>query len=135
MIDMTPGFSPKSSIKVDFFQHGAFTQDDLGTAYNVTMAGSGARYCLSACLSVCLSYNVSMAKFAGDSDSLCIFLCVIVCVYACLHMQVLLLDSQRHRASGRGHNGVSLEPAADFPAPAPEQDARNAVLVPISLFI
>ena len=73
MIDMTPGFSPKASIKVDFFQHGAFTQDDLGTAYNVTMAGSGARYCLPAFLSVCLSYNVSMAKFAGDSDSLCIF--------------------------------------------------------------
>ena len=90
----------------------------------------------TACLSVCVFVLQCLyGQVCRRLRQFVYFLCVIVCVCACLHMQVLLLDSQRHRASGRGHNGVSLEPAADFPAPAPEQDARNAVLVPISLFI
>ena len=42
-VDMTPGFSPKAPIKVDIMRNSAYTQEELGTAYSITMKGCALR--------------------------------------------------------------------------------------------
>eukprot|EP00802_Teleaulax_amphioxeia_P013117 Tamp_13165.p1 GENE.Tamp_13165~~Tamp_13165.p1 ORF type:complete len:532 (+),score=127.48 Tamp_13165:89-1684(+) len=44
LVDMTPGFSPKAPIKVDIMRNSAYTQEELGTAYSITMKGCSTTY-------------------------------------------------------------------------------------------
>ena len=44
IVDMTPGFSPKAPIKIDIMEQGAFTKEELGTAYLISMKGCTTTY-------------------------------------------------------------------------------------------